>query len=64
MSNNIYEENRDMQKLNITILPEFGEAYEISFLVEDTDNGDIMQENINTWIEDNLINVQAWEFTK
>ncbi|HHT98199.1 MAG TPA: hypothetical protein GXZ90_09945 [Clostridiales bacterium] len=55
----LYGENNDMQEVTIKVLPEFGEAYEVTLLTEDTDSLDKMRENINIWIENNLINVQA-----
>lgn len=58
----LYGGNYDMQEVIIKVLPEFGEAYEVTLLTENTDSLDTMKENIEMWINENLINVQVWEF--
>lgn len=48
-------------QVTIVVLPEFGDAYEVSLSVpDDRDDADF----INDWMNDNTINVQAWEFSK
>lgn len=58
----LYGGNYDMQEVTIKVFPEFGEAYVAILLTEDTDSLELMEENVENWVSDNLINVQAWEF--
>lgn len=49
------------RQLTITVLPEFGDAYKV--IIPIPDNINIPDEDyIDYWMNDNLINVQAWEY--
>lgn len=48
-----------MRDITICVLPEFGNAYYVTLAVDDRFD---VEEQINEWMDDNLINVQDWEF--
>lgn len=48
------------RQLTITVLPEFGDAYKV--IIPVPNNINIPDEDyIDYWMNDNLINVHAWE---
>ena len=45
--------------VTIQVLPEFGNAYYVTITIDDMYDA---EEQINTWIDNHLINWQMWEW--
>lgn len=47
------------RSVTIRVLPEFGNAYNVALTIDDVFDA---EEQVDVWINDNLINVQDWEW--
>ena len=52
--------NDDLMDVLVAIYPVCDEPYEVCFLTERTSCVELMDKNVKQWIDDNLVDVQAW----
>lgn len=48
--------------VTIRIFPAFGNAYNASLVIDDTFDVEDAEEQVDAWLNDNLINARDWEW--